>query len=307
MSGLIPIDLCQLRNQNLETLKVECVKVSCSCCGDTCPVVLLDTENCPAGQSALQVHVTTDRSPEETTWDLVDEASGQTLLQGGPYSDVFTTFRNEACISDETCTIFTIRDASANGICCNTQNKPGTVGYDLYLGGNRQIARGGGLEPGNFLSIETTGINTCAPTSSPSVTPAPSIAGACPLCQNDQNSMRGNLLIPRTLGYETCSDIEKYYSTYILSPGRCNALQLTFGNICGCENPITTSVGVCRLCGDIGAILPDPYKITEEGASCLELELQASFITDNEDSFDGKIAKCTLFQEAYETTCCTKQ
>jgi hypothetical protein len=76
-----------------------------------CPV-------CPSGEKPLDVTILTDNYPGETTWSVVNECTGETVVSGGAYSTRMTTYSTgEICVPDGDYT-FTINDAYGDGICC---------------------------------------------------------------------------------------------------------------------------------------------------------------------------------------------
>jgi len=63
---------------------------------------------CP-GQSLVEINITQDNYPGETTWDLV--AGGNTVATG-------TTNDASVCVPTGSCIVFTIHDTYGDGICC---------------------------------------------------------------------------------------------------------------------------------------------------------------------------------------------
>jgi len=74
--------------------------------------------------------VKTDDKPEETSWDVVDNDSGETVLRGGPYSLPQSVHTQRACLSDGNYT-FNMHDLGGEGICCDN----GKGFFSLYKNG----------------------------------------------------------------------------------------------------------------------------------------------------------------------------
>jgi subtilisin family serine protease len=73
----------------------------------------------------VEIEIYTDDYGYETTWELVDDASGTVLLSGGSYDD-FTTYTETICL-ERKCYTFTIYDSYGDGICCSYGNGYYTV------------------------------------------------------------------------------------------------------------------------------------------------------------------------------------
>jgi hypothetical protein len=69
--------------------------------------------------------VKTDNNPGETTWDVVDNDTGKTVLEGGPYELANAVYTKRACLKDGSYT-FSIKDGGKDGVCCDE-------GYGLYM------------------------------------------------------------------------------------------------------------------------------------------------------------------------------
>ncbi|KAL7519646.1 hypothetical protein ACHAWX_004404 [Stephanocyclus meneghinianus] len=69
--------------------------------------------------------VKTDANPGQTTWDVVDNDTGKTVLDGGPYELPWAVYTNRACLEDGSYT-FNIRDGGKDGVCCDE-------GYGFYM------------------------------------------------------------------------------------------------------------------------------------------------------------------------------
>eukprot|EP00956_Cyclotella_meneghiniana_P015005 scaffold22737_cov80-Cyclotella_meneghiniana.AAC.2 len=69
--------------------------------------------------------IKTDDNPEEITWNIVDNDSGDIVMEGGPYELPQSVYTKRACMVDGNYT-FNIRDEGEDGICCED-------GYGLYM------------------------------------------------------------------------------------------------------------------------------------------------------------------------------
>lgn len=67
------------------------------------------------GGSLLQIFITTDDYPGETTWELTDPA-GNIIYSGGPYENNQTLYVEDICLDTSRCYTFTIFDAFGDGI-----------------------------------------------------------------------------------------------------------------------------------------------------------------------------------------------
>jgi hypothetical protein len=123
---------------------------------------------CDDGLSTVRIEMTTDDFPGETSWKLVDDATGNAILQGGNYTGAFKTFVSQTCISNDACHYFTINDSNGDGVFYGG-------GYVIYAN-NEQVASGGG----NFGSSEIVKIgecNTLVPSMTPALTTNPTATG----------------------------------------------------------------------------------------------------------------------------------
>lgn len=102
--------------------------------------------------SALTLSLTTDDYGDETSWRLIDNSTGMTVIQGGGYSNNQTYSVSEEL--PDGCYTFTIYDEFGDGICCDY----GQGSYTI-TSGSEVIVSGGA-----FGSSESTtfGINTTA-------------------------------------------------------------------------------------------------------------------------------------------------
>jgi hypothetical protein len=86
----------------------------------------------------LEVDVSTDSYPGETTWDIKSVCDGgSTVLSGGPYSIAGSTNSVMACVPEGSYT-FEIKDSYGDGICCSYGQGAYTVKY-----GGAQVSSGG--------------------------------------------------------------------------------------------------------------------------------------------------------------------
>jgi hypothetical protein len=70
--------------------------------------------------------VKTDINPGETTWDVVDNETGETILEGGPYELPHSVYTHRACMANGNYTL-NMKDGGKDGVCC------GVNGYGLYM------------------------------------------------------------------------------------------------------------------------------------------------------------------------------
>lgn len=69
------------------------------------------------GGVSIFLELLTDNYPEETTWEVANEA-GDILYAGGPYDDNATLYVEEFCLDSTQCYTLTMFDAIGDGICC---------------------------------------------------------------------------------------------------------------------------------------------------------------------------------------------
>ncbi len=77
---------------------------------------------------SLQVILTIalDNSPNETTWEVVDQETGVITASGGPYlGGEGVTIEEKFCVNPDKCYVFTMFDAGGDGICCGN-------GFGIY-------------------------------------------------------------------------------------------------------------------------------------------------------------------------------
>lgn len=70
-----------------------------------------------AFSNIIKFEIQPDSFPSETTWEIVDNGNGESLLTGGPYHD-FDLKIDSLIIYPNKCYKFSIHDRSFDGICC---------------------------------------------------------------------------------------------------------------------------------------------------------------------------------------------
>jgi hypothetical protein len=119
----------------------------------------------------------------------------------------------------------------------------------------------------------------------------------CSLCEN--GSPLPDRDFPITVE-ETCLQISLYFAN--VDANSCRAGQVTAGVYCGCDNTLSFSSGVCRICGD-GLLLPDTQTVVEvdpilfdgsEKVSCAQIEYEANVAEEN----------CEAFRAQFGSLCC---
>jgi len=158
LTGPVPEELCFLRREELTSFRVDCGEVSCSCCADTCPGQILGPLECAEGESSVQVKIGTGQTPEHISWSIMDvDTPDNILLEGGPYaeSDPFSWKYNLTCMSNDLCAVFQF----------DSEFSDEYLDYHIDVNGN-MIFKGSD-------SSDLVGVGQCAPSSSPSVSIAP--------------------------------------------------------------------------------------------------------------------------------------
>jgi hypothetical protein len=108
------------------------------------PSATIDDGSCIGNGVDITFTILTDNYPGETTWNVTD-ASGATIMSGGPYSGSATTYTQTACV-ESGCYDVTINDTYGDGICCSY----GVGNYTITSQGNTLVSGG------EFTSVETT-------------------------------------------------------------------------------------------------------------------------------------------------------
>lgn len=83
------------------------------------------------GKTAMRIYIDADNYPNETTWDLLDRTTGDTIVKGKSNNDT-------VCVAKNRCLKFSVHDTYGDGKCC-TQ---GEGGYRVYLD-SALVASGG--------------------------------------------------------------------------------------------------------------------------------------------------------------------
>ncbi len=81
-----------------------------------------------------------DNSPEESTWEIIDQETGEVVEVGGPYTQAGELQQDTFCLDPNRCYIFTMFDAGGDGICCDN----GAGLYNL-ANGNEEIIFNGNI------------------------------------------------------------------------------------------------------------------------------------------------------------------
>ena len=77
----------------------------------------------------LTLTILPDESPEETTWEIKDQVTGEIIQEGGPYVESINQ-EEKFCLDPDRCYVFTMFDAGGDGMCCDN----GTGTYSLSIG-----------------------------------------------------------------------------------------------------------------------------------------------------------------------------
>jgi len=125
------------------------------------------TPDCADREILLRLELITDRFPMQITWQVTDFFQNETVLNGGPYDDMFSAYEEAHCLAKEGCYQFTILDSASDGICCDWFSGNGmyTLFFDSIL-----------IREGGDFSIEEHSIllgDTC-PSPIPSLRPSSS-------------------------------------------------------------------------------------------------------------------------------------
>ena len=98
----------------------------------------------------VEVKVTTDNYPGETSWTLTNQCNGQLAATGGTYSQANTLHTFTKCLPTAMYA-YTINDAYGDGNCCGY----GTGSYAVVVDGNTAFTGG------TFGASETKSFGTC--------------------------------------------------------------------------------------------------------------------------------------------------
>ncbi len=116
--------------------------------------------SCVSGTpQAFEMTVNTDDYPGETTWSVVNDATGDVVMSGGPYGTSGTAYTSsELVCANSACFTLTINDSFGDGICCGF----GNGSYALTVNGE-VVASGGSFttsESSNFC-VEPSTLEGC--------------------------------------------------------------------------------------------------------------------------------------------------
>lgn len=115
--------------------------------------ILYTPLTCTPNEQLLQIYVTTDRYPQETSWTLFDsETQSIVASEATVFTNQYQTYLKEVCVTPYECLDFTIYDSFGDGICCDW----GEGSYEIYYNGEL-IA----MSNGEFESSETITFNCC--------------------------------------------------------------------------------------------------------------------------------------------------
>lgn len=124
-------------------------------CGNTCTAT---NASVPAPPSCvdLVVNVTTDDFASETSWEIIDLNSNQTVgTRAFTFTDDLQSFADTFCVDPTRCYAVRIDDSFGDGMCCAFGNGTWSVTFD---GVNTPSPSGG-----QFGASETIQVGNCAP------------------------------------------------------------------------------------------------------------------------------------------------
>jgi hypothetical protein len=237
--GTVTPPTCNDGIQNGDETGVDCGGSSC--------------DPCPCTGTWVNVSITLDNYPEETSWTITN---GGTVASGGTYGSQpdGSTVSIDLCLADG-CYDFNIFDSYGDGICCSY----GTGSYTVSGGGNT-LASGG-----SFTTSETT--NFClgggpTPTCSDGIQnqgeAGIDCGGPCPACASCSDGIQNQGETGIDCGgpcaaCPTCSDgIQNQGETGVDCGGPCAACPTCFD---GVQNGDETGIdcgGSCAPCGGGG-------------------------------------------------------
>ena len=123
------------------------------------------------GCTQLQVNVKTDDYPEETSWQLVDTCTGNTVASRSYFAAKNTQYSNSYCLPSRY--QFTIKDSYGDGLCCGY----GYGSYSVVWDGVVKVSGG------YFGFSQTTTFGSC-PTPPPTKPPTPFPTAHVSLCSS---------------------------------------------------------------------------------------------------------------------------
>lgn len=107
----------------------------------------------------LTVSVTTDRFANETSWEIVDRVSGQSIASTSyTFNDDEMTFTETFCVDPTRCYDITMFDSFGDGMCCTFGNGTWSVTFDGVITASPT--------GGSFGSSETISVGNCSNKSS---------------------------------------------------------------------------------------------------------------------------------------------
>ena len=132
---------------------------------------------CSENQLSLNVSITTDGYPHETTW-AVENSNGTTMFEYGPLSESYQTFNTNKCFDPSKCYAFRIEDSLGDGIFSEGDFVVSV--NDVILMTNPQmkfeslnIAFGQcSIEPSLIPTVSPSRIKSTIPTTAPSTGPS---------------------------------------------------------------------------------------------------------------------------------------
>ena len=104
----------------------------------------------PCNGMYVEVKVTTDNWPEETTWSLRNDCNTQVVATGGSYTAANTVHSVKHCLPTAQYS-FTINDSYGDGICCSE----GAGSYAVVIDGVTSLTNG------QFTRSESKTFGTC--------------------------------------------------------------------------------------------------------------------------------------------------
>lgn len=148
---------------------------------------------CPIGMSRVVIHLTTDNYPQETSWELTNNTTGQvyaSVARQTRLTQNLTLYTDTLCVPTSACMKFQIDDSARDGICCGY----GAGHYELYVDGVQVLAA-----PGNFGAQQITTFN-CPPGTS---------------CASPLTATVGNMTAPGPDSWYRFSPVDT--GTYVIS------------------------------------------------------------------------------------------
>ena len=104
------------------------------------------------GKAAINVSITPDDNPAETTWEILN-AQGAVLVSGGPFDQPFGYYVVNSCLERDSCYTFRLRDSGGDGM-------PGGIVYVTYQGSS--LVEYFGENFGSEISFPFCAVNACS-------------------------------------------------------------------------------------------------------------------------------------------------